>query len=64
MGVAAAIVDLKFDSTMLRFELPFLFLLSVLVLVLFRQSRGIQKREAAIILGVYLGYVTIKIASI
>ncbi|MDX2411940.1 MAG: sodium:calcium antiporter [Woeseiaceae bacterium] len=63
VGVAAAIVDLKFDYTMLRFELPFLFLLSVLVLVLFRQSRGIQKREAAIILGVYLGYVTIKIAS-
>jgi cation:H+ antiporter len=63
-GVAAAIVDLKFDGSMLRFELPLLFFLSVLVLVFFRQSRGIQKREAAIILGVYLGYVTIKIASI
>jgi cation:H+ antiporter len=64
VGVAAAIVDLKFDGSMLRFELPLLFFLSVLVLVFFRQSRGIQKREAAIILGVYLGYVTIKIASI
>ena len=64
VGVAAAIVDLKFNGSMLRFELPLLFFLSVLVLVFFRQSRGIQKREAAIILGVYLGYVTIKIASI
>jgi Ca2+/Na+ antiporter len=49
---------------MLHFELPFLFAISAIALIFFRRTRGIQKREAAIILGLYLGYVMIKIASI
>jgi len=35
---------------MLRFELPFLFALSVVVLAFFRRARGIQRLEAAVIL--------------
>lgn len=64
VGVAAAIVDLEFDASMLHLEVPILFILSVLVLVLLARSKGIKKGEAAIILGLYLGYATMKIASI
>jgi cation:H+ antiporter len=64
VGVAAVIVDLEFNADMLRHELPFLFALSVIVLVFFRRKKGIQKREAAIILGLYLGYAVIKIVSL
>lgn len=64
VGVAAAIVDLEFDASMLHLEVPILFILSVLVLVLLARSKGIEKGEAAIILGLYLGYATMKIASI
>lgn len=64
IGVAAVIVDLEFNADMLRHELPFLFALSALVLVFFYRTNGIQKREAAIILGLYLGYAAIKIVSL
>ena len=64
VGVAAAIVDLEFDASMLRLEVPILFVLSVLVLILLTRSKGMQKKEAAIVLGLYLGYVTMKVASI
>jgi cation:H+ antiporter len=64
VGIAAAIVDLEFDASMLRLEVPFLFVLSVLVLILLTRSKGMQKKEAAIVLGLYLGYVTMKVASI
>ena len=64
IGVAATIVNVEFDAAMLRFELPFLFALSVIVLAFFHRARGIQRLEAAIILGLYLGYITIKTASL
>jgi len=64
VGVAAVITDLNFNADMLRQELPFLFALSVIVLVFFYRTKGIQKREAVIILGLYLGYATIKIVSL
>jgi len=50
IGVAAPIVDVEFDAAMLRFELPFLFALSIIVLAFFRRARGIQRLEAAVIL--------------
>jgi cation:H+ antiporter len=64
VGVAAAIVDLEFDASMLRLEVPFLFVLSVLVLTLLARSKGMHKKEAVIVLGLYVGYVAMKIASI
>lgn len=64
VGVAAIIAHLEFDGGMLRFELPVLFGLSTVVLVFLHQTKGIQKREAAVILCFYLGYAAIKIASL
>lgn len=63
IGVAATIADLSFAPAMLRFELPFLFVLTLVVLLFFNRARGIQKREAAIILGAYLVYAGIKLAT-
>ena len=64
IGVAATIVDVEFDAAMLRFELPFLFALSIIVLAFFRRARGIQRLEAAVILALYIGYVATKTASL
>jgi len=63
VGVAATIADLQFSGNMLRFELPFLFVLTLLVLFCFRSITGIRRREGSIILALYLGYAAIKLAT-
>jgi cation:H+ antiporter len=60
----AAIAGLRFDSNLLRFEVPFLFVLSLVVLFFFVRKRGIQKGEAVTILAMYGGYVLLKISNI
>lgn len=62
IGVAAAISRIDFDEGMLMREVPFLFVLSALVLVFFRTEKGIQKWEAAAVLSLYCGYAVIKIS--
>jgi len=64
VGVAAAIAGLRFDSNLLRFEVPFLFVLSLVVLFFFVRKRGIQKGEAVIILALYCGYVLLKVSKV
>ncbi len=61
IGVAALIAPLHFDASLLRYELPFLFFLTAVVLVFFLRVRGIQRWEAAVILGLYVGFVVVKI---
>ncbi len=63
IGVAATISTLKFDRTMLCIDLPFLLLLSSIVLFFFARSRGLHKREAAIVLTLYCGYALLRISS-
>ena len=63
VGIAAAITNLKFNPAMLRFEVPFLFVLTLIVLLFFATTKGIKKYEAAIILALYLGYAAIKFAT-
>ena len=60
IGVAAAISRISFDRGMLTSELPYLILLTVVVMFFFLHKRGIQRIEAFIILGMYFGYVTFK----
>ena len=60
VGAAAAIATLRFETSLLKFELPYLFVLTFLVLVFFVHKRGIQKGEAIAILGLYCGYVLLK----
>ena len=63
IGVAAAIAGLRFDSGLLRFELPFLFLLTLIVLFFFVRKRGLQKGEAVTILALYGGYVILEFSN-
>ena len=63
IGVAALISGVDFSADMLRFEVPYLFVVTTVVLVFFLRKFGIQKVEAFIILSMYLGYALIKIAN-
>lgn len=56
IGVAAAIAGLDFKAHLLREEVPFLFLLTLVVLFFFFKS-GVRKREGVIVLGLYVAYV-------
>ncbi len=62
VGAAAAISTLRFDGDLLRYELPFLFFLTLTVLVFFVRKRGIQKSEAVIVLALYGGYLLLKLS--
>ncbi len=57
IGAAAVIAPLGFDQGMLHFEVPYLFFLTTLVLFFFVYKRGIQRWEAAVVLGLYCVYV-------
>ena len=63
IGAAALISGVNFSEDMLRFEVPFLFVLTLVVLVFFVRKLGIQKHEAAIILLMYGGYAAVKIVT-
>ena len=62
VGAAAVISTLRFDGDLLRYELPFLFVLTLTVLVFFVRKRGIQKSEAVIVLALYGGYLLMKLS--
>lgn len=62
VGAGAAISTLRFDGNLLRFDLPFLFFLTLVVLVFFLRKRGIQKGEAITILALYGSYVLLKLS--
>lgn len=62
IGVAALIAPLDFDSSLLWFDLPYLFALTTVVLSLFVVHRkGLQKGEALVVLTLYAIYVTVKV---
>jgi len=63
VGVAAAIAGLRFDANLLKFEVPFLFVLTLAVLFFFVRKRGLQKGEAVTILALYGGYVLVKLSN-
>ena len=64
VGAAALISTLRFDAELLRYDLPFLFVLTLIVLVFFLRKRGIQKGEAATVLALYGGYLLLKFSQI
>jgi cation:H+ antiporter len=64
VGVAAAISGLRFDPGFLKFEVPLLFVLTLVAMVFFVRKRGIQKGEAITILAIYGGYVLTKFVSV
>jgi len=61
IGLAATISQVTFEKELLYFDLPFIFVLTALVLGFFYTRRGVARPEAMIILGCYFGYVAIKL---
>lgn len=53
VGLAGLIHPLSVEAGLIRFDLPALFVLTVIVLVLFAHHRGLQKAEAAILVSLY-----------
>ena len=62
IGAAAVIAPLSFDKGLLRFETPYLFFVTSVVIFFFLYRRGIQRWEAATILALYCAYVLVKLA--
>ena len=63
IGVAASIAELDFSASLLKIELPVLFLLTLLVLAFFIRKKGIQKYEAIALLVFYCIYVLLKLVN-
>ena len=63
IGVAAAISGVTVDRGILVRELPFLFVLSAVVLFFFVHVRGVQRREAVVVLMMYCAYVAYKVGA-
>jgi cation:H+ antiporter len=61
IGIAAIISPLRFDRGLLLFDLPYIFVMIVIVLVFFVRKKELQKSEAAVILSLYLVYVSVKL---
>lgn len=64
IGVAAAISTVRFKREFLTFEVPMLFVISLVVLAFLIRRRGLQRGEAAIVLAIYFGYAIVRIFEI
>ena len=63
VGLAGLIAPMVFESGLLWFDLPALFVLSALVFFFFMRKRGLQRREAATLVTLYAAYIIAKLAS-
>jgi cation:H+ antiporter len=61
IGIAAVISAVNFDRSLLAFDLPFIFVLTSVVLLLFVTKKGLSRPEGAIILSMYGIFVLIKL---
>lgn len=64
VGIGASISEIKVDKMLIYFDLPLLFVLSLLVLFFFYKKRGIQRTEAIILIAFYMVYGFLKILGI
>lgn len=62
VGLAAMIYPLSVESGLVTLDLPLLFVLSFLVLVLLLRRKGLQKPEALILIVCYCSYLGLKFA--
>ncbi len=64
ISAAALISPVIFSREILLFDMPYVFVLTTVVLFLFARKRGLQKRESVVILSLYLIYVLIKLTQL
>jgi cation:H+ antiporter len=60
VGLGAVLSDLHVEPNLLQRDVPFLFLITVVVLIFFSKKRGLQKKEAGSLIAVYLLYLVVK----
>jgi len=61
VGIAAVISRVMFERQLVYFDLPYIFVLTAVVLVFFYTKRGVSRPEGMVILGFYFVYVIIKL---
>ena len=61
VGLGGAISGLIVNNNLLWFDIPALFIVSALALFFFRTNKKIAKKEAIILIGVYLAYIVLKL---
>ena len=61
IGAAAVVREVSFGPTLLRFDLPFLFMVSTVALAFFLRKRGLRTGEALALLSMYGGYVVLRV---
>jgi cation:H+ antiporter len=61
IGAAAMIAELNISKEIIIFDIPALFILSILVLGLFRYKEKLRKRESALLIAAFIIYALLKI---
>lgn len=64
VGMGATISELNIEKKLIRFDLPFLMLLSLVVLFFFYKKKGLQKIEAVILISTFVLYAALKMAGV
>lgn len=61
IGIGGSITKISMESNLLKFDLPILFAITLLVILFLATKKGISKREAIALIALYLIYVLVKI---
>ncbi len=61
IGIAAVISQVAMERQLLYFDLPFIFVLTTVVLAFFFTKEGVNRPQGTVILGLYFFYVVIKL---
>ncbi|MBW2977610.1 calcium/sodium antiporter [Candidatus Woesearchaeota archaeon] len=61
LGIGSVIAGFNVSRNLLRFDIPFLFVLSIIALLFFRTKMKIAKKEAIILVLIYAVYVVLKL---
>ena len=62
IGIAALIAGVAFERQLLFFDLPYIFVLTTVVLAFFVTKHGVARPQGAVILAFYGAYVAVKLA--
>ncbi len=64
MGIGAMIVDNPISKTIIDFDIPFWFVTSAILLLLFQKDHKLSKNSAILMLSMYVGYLIYKVNSV
>jgi len=60
IGMGGSIAQLNVGKKLLWFDLPFLFVISLLVIIFFYRQRGVQRKEAIVLIMLFFFYAILK----